>query len=165
MPSGRAPVALLAIGAAGVIAFSVAILGRLGDLHIREVAQTRRLRALNEAGLALSAELETETLLHKIAELARMVGDARYAALGTFDEHGVVTRFYTAGISEEARALIGHLPVGKGILGLLPREGRPIRLRDLHENPASVGFPPTHPPMKTFLRVPIRCPADSVRTL
>ena len=165
MPSGLAHVALLAIGAAGVIAFSVAILGRLGDLHTREVAQTRRLRALNEAGLALSAELETETLLHKIAELARVVGDARYAALGTFDEHGVVTRFYTAGISEEARALIGHLPVGKGILGLLPREGRPIRLRDLHEHPASVGFPANHPPMTSFLGVPIRWRGESVGNL
>src|SRR5258708_13163043 len=165
MPSGRAPVALLAIGAAGVSAFSVAILGRLGDLHPREVAQTRRLRALNEAGLALSAELETEPLLHKLPELAGVVGDARYAALGPFAEHGVVTRFYTAGISEEARALIGHLPVGKGILGLLPREGRPIRLRDLHEHPASVGFPANHPPMKSFLGVPIRWRGESVGNL
>ena len=165
MPSGVAHLALLAIGAAGVIAFSTVILGRLGDLHVREVAQSRRLRALNQAGLALSAELDTETLLHKIAELARVVGDARYAALGTFDEQGVVTRFYTAGISDEARALIGHLPVGKGILGLLPREGRPIRLRDLHEHPASVGFPANHPPMKSFLGAPIRWRGESVGNL
>ena len=165
MPSSLAHLSLLAIGAAGVIAFSVAILGRLGDLHTREIAQTRRLRALNEAGLALSAELETESLLHKIAELARVVGDARYAALATFDEHGVVMRFYAAGISDEDRARIGHLPVGKGILGLLPREGRPIRLRDLHEHPASVGFPANHPPMTTFLGVPIRWRGESVGNL
>ena len=165
MPSGFAHLAVLAIGAAGVIAFSTAILGRLGDLHDREVALTRRLRALNQAGLALSAELDTETLLHKIAELARVVGDARYAALATFDEHGVVTRFYTAGISDEVHARIGHLPVGKGILGLLPQEGRPIRLRDLHDHPASVGFPPNHPPMRSFLGVPIRWRGESVGNL
>lgn len=162
LPSALGHVALLAIGAAGVIAFSLAILGRLGELHLHGI---RRLRALNQAGLALTAELETETLLHKIAELARIVGDAKYAALGTFDEHGVVTRFYTAGISDEVHKQIGPLPVGKGILGLLPREGRPIRLRDLHEHPASVGFPPHHPPMKSFLGVPIRWRGASVGDL
>lgn len=157
--------ALLAIGAGGVVAFSVAILARLGDLHERELAQSRRLRALNETGLLLSAELETEALLHKLADLARTVGDAQYAALGTFDDEGLVTRFYTSGISPEVHARIGHLPVGKGILGLLPRQGRPIRLRDLQEHPASVGFPPNHPPMKTFLGVPIRWRGESVGNL
>jgi signal transduction histidine kinase len=165
LPSAAGHVALLAIGAAGVIAFSVAILGRLGELHAREVAQSRRLQALNQAGLALSAELETEALLHKIADLARVVGDAKYSALGTFDEHGVVTRFYTAGISDEAHKRIGALPVGRGILGLLPREGRPIRLPDLHQHPASVGFPPNHPPMTSFLGVPIRWRGESVGNL
>ncbi|HEY8649177.1 MAG TPA: GAF domain-containing sensor histidine kinase [Candidatus Limnocylindria bacterium] len=165
LPSAVSHVALLAIGAAGAVTFSIVILARLGDLHEGELAQARRLRALNAAGLALSAEIETETLLHKIADLARVVGDAKYAALGTFDEHGVVTRFYTAGISDEVHKKIGPLPVGKGILGLLPREGRPIRLRDLHEHPASVGFPPNHPPMKSFLGVPLRWRGESVGNL
>jgi len=141
------------------------IFGRLGELQARAVGQSRRLQALNAAGLALSAELETETLLHKIAELARIVGDAKYAALGTFDDRGMVTRFYTAGISNEVHHMIGALPVGKGILGLLPREGRPIRLRDLREHPASVGFPPNHPPMTSFLGVPIRWRGESVGNL
>lgn len=165
LTSAAGHLALLAIGAAGVLAFSIAILGRLGELHQGEMAQSRRLRALNAAGLALSAELDTETLLHKIADLARIVGDAKYAALGTFDKEGVVTRFYTAGIGDEERARIGHLPVGKGILGLLPREGRPIRLRDLHEHPASVGFPPNHPAMRSFLGVPIRWRGESLGNL
>ena len=165
LPSPLSHVALLAIGAAGALAFSVVILARLGDLHEGEVAQSRRLRALNEAGLALSAELETEALLHKIADLARVVGDAKYAALGTFDAAGKVTRFYTAGITEEEHAKIGALPVGKGILGLLPRAGRPIRLRDLHDHPASVGFPANHPPMSSFLGVPIRWRGESVGNL
>lgn len=165
LPSVQGHLALLAIGAVGVLTFSVVILARLGELHEREVALSRTLRALNEAGLALSAELDTETVLHKIAELARVVGDAKYAALGTFGEDGVVTRFYTAGISEEDHARIGHLPVGKGILGLLPRAGRPIRLRDLHDHPASVGFPANHPPMRSFLGVPIRWRGESVGNL
>jgi signal transduction histidine kinase len=165
LPSAAGHAALLAIGAAGVVTFAIAILARLGDLQQREIAQSRRLRALNEAGLALSAELETETLLHKIAELARIVGDAKYAALGTFDEQGRVANFYTSGISDELHERIGALPVGKGILGLLPREGRPIRLRDLRAHPASVGFPPNHPPMKSFLGVPIRWRGESVGNL
>jgi signal transduction histidine kinase len=165
LPPGASHLALLAIGAGGVVAFSIAILDLLGDLYARELGQARRLRALNEAGLSLSAELETEALLHKIAELARVVGDARYAALGTFDDDGNVTRFYTAGIDEAERARIGHLPYGKGILGLLPREGRPLRLARLQDHPASVGFPPNHPPMHTFLGVPIRWRGESVGNL
>jgi signal transduction histidine kinase len=155
----------LMIGATGVVTFTIVILARLGELQEHEIAQSRRLRALNEAGLALSAELETETLLHKIAELARVVGDAKYAALATFDDYGVVSRFHTAGISDELHELIGPLPVGRGILGLLPREGRPIRLRDLRAHPASVGFPPNHPPMASFLGVPIRWRGESVGNL
>jgi signal transduction histidine kinase len=165
IPSGQRHLALLAIGAAGVIAFSVAILARLGELHAREVAQSRRLQALNTAGLALSAELDLETLLHKLADLARIVGDAKYAALGTFDAQGVVTRFYTSGIDDEERARIGHLPVGRGILGLLPRAAHPIRLHDIKDHPASVGFPKDHPPMRTFLGVPIRWRGESVGNL
>lgn len=160
-----AHLALLAIGAAGVLAFSIAILSRLGELHTREIEQSRRLRALNDLGLALGEELDTESLLHKIANLARVVGDARYAALGTFDDEGRVTRFYTSGISPEVQARIGDLPVGKGILGLLPLAGRPIRLHDLHDHPASVGFPPGHPPMKSFLGAPIRWRGESLGNL
>lgn len=165
LPTGLSQLALLAIGAAGVVTFTVVILARLGELQVRTLGQSRRLQALNAAGLALSAELDTETLLHNIAELALAVGDAKYAALGTFDDHGLVTRFYTAGISEEIHHQIGALPVGKGILGLLPREGHPIRLRDLHRHPASVGFPRNHPPMTTFLGVPIRWRGDPVGNL
>jgi signal transduction histidine kinase len=162
---GLGHIMLLAIGAAGVFTFTVVILARLGELQEAELAQSRRLQGLNEAGLALSAELDTETLLHKIAELARVVGDATYAALGTFDDKGAVTRFYTSGISEAEHARIGHLPVGKGILGLLPRAGRPIRLRDLRDHPASVGFPANHPPMRSFLGVPIRWRGESLGNL
>ncbi len=160
-----ARIAMLAIGAAGVVAYSAVILARLGELYQREMDQHRRLRALNAAGLSLSAELDTKQLLQKIADLARAVGDARYAALGTFDENGLVSRFLTSGITAEERARIDHLPFGRGLLGLLPREGRPIRLREIAEHPASVGFPANHPPMHSFLGVPITWRGRSVGNL
>ena len=160
-----ARIAMLGVGAAGVVAYSAVILARLGELYQREMVQHRRLRALNAAGLSLSAELDTEALLQKIADLAAIVGDARYAALGTFDENGVVTRFLTSGITPAERARIGRLPVGGGILGLLPREGHPIRLREIAEHPASVGFPAEHPPMHSFLGVPITWRGRSVGNL
>lgn len=179
LPPGQSHLVLYAIGLAGVIAFSVVILDRLSRLAARERAQARRvaeladdlqakrvqLQALNAAGISLSAELSTAHVLEKIADLARVVTGARYAALGIFDAGGVVTDFITSGITAEERAAIGALPKGRGILGLLPREGRPIRLRDLHDHPASVGFPANHPPMRSFLGVPILWRGTSVGNL
>ncbi len=160
-----ARLAMFAVGAAGVVAYSAVILARLGELYQREMDQHRRLRALNAAGLSLSAELDTEQLLQKIADLARIVGDARYAALGTFDENGAISRFLTSGVSADERARIGHLPVGRGLLGVLPRQGKPIRLREIADHPESVGFPLNHPPMHSFLGVPIAWRGRSVGNL
>jgi signal transduction histidine kinase len=82
--------------------------------------------------------------------------DATYAALGVPDEAGeYLAEFITTGLTPEAEARIGHRPRGHGILGVLLREGQSLRLRDLHEHPRSFGFPPNHPPMTSFLGVPI----------
>lgn len=178
---GPAPshLAVLIVGLAGVLAFSRAIFARLTELHEREQEQSARsaelardlerrgkaLQALNEAGLALAAELDPATVLQKIVDLSRSVADARYAALGIFDEGARVREFITSGITAEERARIGPLPRGLGILGLLPRERRPIRLRDLGDHPASVGFPADHPPMRSFLGVPILWRGESVGNL
>jgi signal transduction histidine kinase len=81
---------------------------------------------------------------------------ARYGALGVLSAHGDLVDFVTSGLTEDQQAAIGHLPRGKGILGLLIDEPRPLRLRRLQAHPASYGFPPGHPPMKTFLGVPVR---------
>ena len=118
-------------------------------------ATSATLRALNATGLTLSAELSSEVVLQKVADLARDIGMARYAALGVFDDDGHITQFVTSGITAEERARLGDLPQGHGLLGLLPREQRPIRLRDIKDHPASVPFPPHHPPMHSFLGVPI----------
>lgn len=179
MGSGVRHVVFLAIGIGGILAFSIVIFERLIELQQHERQQRERsaelaealdrrghqLQALNQAGLSLAAELESATVLQKIVEIAREVAGARYAALGIFNENGEVVQFLTAGITPEERARIGPLPRGRGLLGLLQDEPRPIRLRAIAEHPASVGFPPGHPPMKSFLGVPIRWRGRSIGNL
>ncbi len=114
-----------------------------------------QLGALVEAGMALAAERSLDTLLQRIVELACRLLQARYGALATLDAAGGLERFVTTGVPEEQKQRIPRPPVGKGILGAVVRERRPVRLRDLHEDPRAFGFPPGHPPMRSFLGVPI----------
>ena len=115
-----------------------------------------RLRALFAAGLAVTSELSLDALLNRLVEAAAELTGARYAALGVIDANGVeLEQFITHGIDDDLRAEIGDLPRGRGILGVLIREAKPLRLHDLTEDPRSVGFPPGHPPMRSFLGVPI----------
>ena len=112
-----------------------------------------RLRALFEAGLAVSSELSLEALLHRLVEAAAELTGARYAALGVIDASGSeLEQFVTHGVDDGLRAEIGALPRGRGILGVLIREANPLRLHNLAEDPRSVGFPPAHPPMRSWLR-------------
>jgi signal transduction histidine kinase len=116
----------------------------------------RRLSRLLEAGRALVAELEPQAVLDRILATAREVTGARYAALGVLDERRVALgQFLTAGLDETTRAAIGDLPRGRGVLGALIRDPRPLRLRDVSEHPQSYGFPEGHPSMRSFLGVPI----------
>jgi signal transduction histidine kinase len=115
-----------------------------------------RLRALFAAGLAVTSELSLDALLHRLVEAAAELTGARYAALGVIDASGSeLERFLTHGIDTDTRAEIGALPRGRGILGVLIREAKPLRLHDLAHDPRSIGFPPGHPPMQTFLGVPV----------
>ena len=115
-----------------------------------------RLRILVDAGIALSSELSLDALLQRIVETAAEATGARYAALGVIDRSGqTLERFLTTGVDPETHTAIGDLPRGRGILGVLIREARTLRLHDLADDPRSVGFPRNHPPMKTFLGVPI----------
>src|SRR5512144_313206 len=119
-------------------------------------ASERRLRALFESSVALTSELSLDALLQKLVETAAALTGARYAALGVIDESGRgLERFLTTGIGPEQYDAIGELPHGRGVLGVLIREARPLRLHDLTKDPRSVGFPPNHPPMNSFLGVPI----------
>jgi signal transduction histidine kinase len=115
-----------------------------------------RLRALVEAGMALASDLSLDGLLQRLTELAAELTGARYAALGVIDASGSrLERFITHGIDDDLRAAIGDLPQGRGILGALITDARPLRLHVLADDPRSVGFPPNHPPMTTFLGVPV----------
>jgi signal transduction histidine kinase len=118
---------------------------------------SQRRDALVQAGLVLASELSLPSILQKIVELACQVADARYGALGVLDPDGrMIFDFITHGVTEEERRAIGSLPVGKGILGLLITEATPIRMAKIQDHPRSVGFPPNHPPMTSFLGVPMK---------
>jgi signal transduction histidine kinase len=116
----------------------------------------RRLHELLTASIALNAELSLDALLQKLVETAAALTGARYAALGVIDETGgELERFVTTGIDEVEHAAIGSLPRGRGILGVLIRDATSLRLDKLGDDPRAVGFPPNHPPMSTFLGVPV----------
>jgi signal transduction histidine kinase len=116
----------------------------------------QRLRDLAEASVAVGAEVSLENVLQKTVETAAGLVAARYAALGVLDRTGShLERLITTGIDVETRAEIGDLPGDHGVLRVLLREGRPVRLADVTEHPHFMGFPPGHPPMRSFLGVPI----------
>ncbi len=118
--------------------------------------QLDRLHVLIRAGIALSSELSLDALLQRLVESAAELTGARYAALGVIDKTGqALERFLTTGFDAETHAAIGELPRGRGILGVLIRDAQPLRLPELAADPRSVGFPAHHPPMSSFLGVPI----------
>src|SRR6266545_3762587 len=110
---------------------------------------------LIEAGMILASELSLEAVLQRIIELAVEITDAQYGALGVIGPGGDLQEFITTGITPEEREAIGAPPHGRGILGALIEEGKPLRLPDISADPRSVGFPPNHPKMASFLGAPI----------
>jgi signal transduction histidine kinase len=124
------------------------------ELSNRASSQPHEWR-LYEAIEALTSELSLELVLQKVTDLSRDLAQSSYSALGVLGGSGKLTQFLTSGISQDERDRIGGLPEGKGVLGLLGTDNKPIRLPDLSEHPQSVGFPPNHPAMKSFLGVPI----------
>ena len=113
------------------------------------------LAALNEAALAIAAEVSLEKVLQRITDSARELSGARYAALGVPDSDGQLEKFLTSGITVEEATRIDHRPRGLGLLGAIMRESRTIRLPRVSDDPRSIGFPAGHPPMTSFLGVPI----------
>src|SRR6266540_3186071 len=114
-----------------------------------------RSAALLEAALALGTEHELEPVLQRIVDSAATVADARYSALGRYDEQGEIRSFVYHGIDFDTVARIGRLPRGRGLLGEVIVADGPIRLDDLRADPRCCGFPPHHPPMRSFLGVPV----------
>ncbi|MER6163153.1 sensor histidine kinase [Streptomyces violaceorubidus] len=132
----------------------------LGELQARLDAargMRDRVHSLLEAVLLVGRDLQLEQALRTIVEAAATLVDAEYAALGVIGPDGrSLSAFYTVGVDDEQIARIGHLPEGHGILGELIRNPAPLRLPKLSQHPASYGFPAHHPPMNSFLGVPIR---------
>jgi len=126
--------------------------------QLAEVVTTRdRVARLLDAVLAVASGLELDPILHRIVEAAIELVDAQYGALGVLTPtNGRFSQLVNIGIDAPTRAAMGPLPEGKGLLGQLIVDPRPLRLADLSTHRASVGFPANHPPMRTFLGVPIR---------
>jgi signal transduction histidine kinase len=125
------------------------------------VNDPEKLRRLMAAVLMITADVELTDLLKHLVEEARTLVGTRYAALGVLNPARTgLEQFLTVGLSEEEEASIGHRPVGRGVLGLLITEPAPLRLSDLGEHPGRYGFPPNHPPMTSFLGVPVRVRDD-----
>src|SRR5437764_4216107 len=142
--------------------------GTLSGLRLRELLRdlqdrielligTRdKMDGLLDAVLAVASGLELDTTLRRIVDAAIEWGDARYGALGVLAEDGSLSEFLYIGIDDETHRLIGDLPEGHGVLGVVIDGAKPWRLEEISAHPASVGFPAHHPPMHTFLGVPVR---------
>ena len=130
----------------------VQLVERAGDV----LAAQGRLRGLLRANALVAGELSLPVVLRQIVSAARDLLGARYAALGVIGRDGGLEQFVHVGMDEALVAKIGHLPRGRGVLGLLISQPAPIRLAALSDHPAAAGFPPGHPPMGSFLGVPVR---------
>ncbi|MDG4830141.1 GAF domain-containing protein [Solwaraspora sp. WMMD1047] len=128
------------------------MLDRVGEV----VTSRERLRALLDAVVGIGTDLDLSSTLRRIVEAACELVGARYGALGVIGPDRLLTEFITHGVSPEVHAAIGDLPHGRGVLGLLIADPRPVRMPEITDHPQSYGFPPNHPPMHSFLGVPIR---------
>jgi GAF domain-containing protein len=125
--------------------------------RVEQIVEGRdRLDGLVEAMLVVTSGLQLDDTLRTIVHTALELVDAQYAALGVRGSGDELVAFIYEGIDETTRERIGSLPQGRGVLGVLIDEPKPIRLDNIVQHPESVGFPPHHPPMRTFLGVPVR---------
>ena len=132
--------------------------------------ESRRVRdryvKLNEISRRVAAGIwDLDTVFQEVVDGARTLTNARYGAVGVFDDSGQIRQFITSGMTPEERRLLGSLPKGLGILGYLKEVQEPLRLADLTQHPRSVGFPEDHPPMRSFLGVPIHHGDESVGSI
>jgi signal transduction histidine kinase len=142
------------LGMVGLDELLRAVLERVGQV----VDDQQRLRLLLDAVVSIAGDLSLDSVLERIVRTASELAGAQFAALGVlgFGQDRRLQAFVTYGLTEEQRARIGELPTGHGILGLIIDRPEPLRLHDLTTHPTSYGFPPEHPPMRSFLGVPVR---------
>ena len=146
----------LVILVGGVFFFGV-VFNLVSRLQLRLERQNRELLALHWAALDIYGEVSLGTVLQKVVDQARQLLEARYGAIAVYDDKGLMKEFMTSGMSEEDKEAIGTLPEGRGLLGVVLRQGQRIRLPDVERDPRSVGFPPNHPEMHSLLAIPIVC--------
>jgi len=146
----------LVILVGGVFFFGV-VFNLVSRLQMRLERQNRELLALHWAALDIYGEVSLGTVLQKVVDQARQLLEARYGAIAVYDDKGLLKEFMTSGMSEEDKEAIGTLPEGRGLLGVVLRQGQRIRLPDVERDPRSVGFPPNHPEMHSLLAIPIVC--------
>ncbi len=128
----------------------------LAPVCMSESPNHEKLRRLLDVRRTLAAETDNERLLERVLEEGRAITGARYAALGVVNEERVgLERFLTSGVDAATREAIGEPPRGRGVLGTLILDPRPLRLADVAQHPDSYGFPAGHPPMRSFVGVPI----------
>jgi signal transduction histidine kinase len=149
---------LIAVGALAATAaaalFSGAIFGVIERSEAKLVERNQQLDAVRAAAMTLSGEYELRPLLQRFVDVSRELTGARYGAMSVLRAEGGIEEFITSGLTEEERERIGRPPVGRGLLGVIIREGA-IRLDDMASDPRSAGFPPNHPPMRSLLGVPV----------
>ena len=146
---------ITALAALGAVAFSSWVFRVLGRAQHETDLRARELAAINEASLALSSDLDLDSVLQRVVDLSCEVTDARYGALALLGEDGKIAEFLTSGMSQEERQRIGRLPEGEGLLGVVIRKGETLRSDRIAEHQNSSGFPPHHPPMTSFIGLPI----------
>ena len=122
--------------------------GEQADYRVRE------LLALNQAAIAITGELDLDSLLQKIVDVARVLANCEYSALGVLGDDGYIARFPTSGISEIDREKLGAPPRGHGLLGVMLRAGRTLRIPDMSKDPRRVGFPAASPAYEQLARRP-----------
>jgi signal transduction histidine kinase len=159
---------LPARGAGELLVLATLLLGGSAVVYQQAASSTRRLRdrlgqqsaelmALHDAGVAVSSDLALDTVLQTIVERARALLGTRYGALSVVDEDDRITAFLTAGGDPDLHRRVGSPPSGRGLLGLVLREGESLRLADITNDPRAAGFPAGHPQMRTLLAVPLPC--------
>lgn len=141
----------------GGVFFFGAVFDMVSRMQIRLERQNRELLALHWAALDIYGEASLRTVLQKVVDQARQLLEADYGAISVYDDKGIVSEFIISGMTEDDREQIGPPPEGKGLLGLVLKQGQSLRLADIQQDPRSAGFPPNHPPMHSLLAVPIVC--------
>lgn len=147
------------------IFFSALVLRSVERAQRRLARQNQELLALHTAGVDVTSDLTLEVVLQKVCDQARQLVGSQYGALSVVRSDGSIEAFITSGVSDAKRAMIGHPPVGRGLLGVPLRHGQSLNTSEISDDPRSVGFPPNHPPMHTLLAVPIRGKSSFVGNL